>query len=84
MYLDDNVLPLIIASFILIGFTGLEWWRWYFDIPTTFPILLTGIALSLGTYYYRKLISCRKYDDKQENLRIITDQHSESHQKDIS
>lgn len=66
MILDNNVLPLIIALSILIGFAGFEWWRWYFDIPAFFPFLITGIAFSLGIYYYHKLTKPRKHKVTEE------------------
>jgi hypothetical protein len=77
--LDNDVLPLIIAPSIFIIFAGLEWWRWYLEIPTPIPLLLTIIALSLGVYCSYKLLGHKKNGDRQKDLRTTINQHPELH-----
>ena len=77
--LDNDVLPLIIAPSIFVIFAGLEWWRWYLEIPTPIPLLLTAIALGLGAYCFYKLFGHKKREDLQRNLQAALNRHSELH-----
>ncbi|MBL8499003.1 MAG: hypothetical protein LZF64_05300 [Nitrosomonas sp.] len=77
--LDNDVLPLIIAPSIFMIFAGLEWWRWYLEIPTPIPLLLTIFALGLGIYCSYKLLGHRKNENKQQDLPSTIDQHPELH-----
>ncbi len=77
--LDNDVLPLIIAPSIFLIFAGLEWWRWYLEIPTPIPLLLTIIALSLGVYCSHKLLGYKRNENRQKNLRTSINQHPELH-----
>ncbi|MXS83051.1 hypothetical protein ABD07_08045 [Nitrosomonas oligotropha] len=77
--LDNDVLPLIIAPSIFLIFAGLEWWRWYLEIPTPIPLLLTIIALGLGVYCSYKLLGHKRNESKQKDLRAGINQHPELH-----
>ncbi len=77
--LDNDVLPLIIAPSIFLIFAGLEWWRWYLEIPTPIPLLLTIIALSVGVYCSYKLLGHKKNESRQKDLRTSINQHPELH-----
>ena len=77
--LDNDVLPLIIAPSIFIVFAGLKWWRWYLEIPTPIPLLLTVIALFLGAYCFYKLFGHKKKEDLQKNLQATLNRHPELH-----
>lgn len=77
--LDNDVLPLIIAPSIFIIFAGLEWWRWYLEIPTPIPLLLTIIALGLGTYCFYKLFGHKKREELQKDLQATLNRHPELH-----
>ena len=77
--LDNDVLPLIIAPSIFLIFAGLEWWRWYLEIPTPIPLLLTIIALGLGVYCSYKLLGHKKNESRQKDLRTSINQHPELH-----
>jgi hypothetical protein len=77
--LDNDVLPLIIAPSIFIIFAGLEWWRWYLEIPTPIPLLLTVIALGLGAYCFYKLFGHKRKEDLQKNLQAALNRHPELH-----
>lgn len=77
--LDNDVLPLIIAPSIFIIFAGLEWWRWYLEIPTPIPLLLTAIALGLGAYCFYKLLGYRRKEDLQKDLQSVLNRHPELH-----
>ncbi len=58
--IDIDILPLIIMPLVFLVFVGLEWWHWYKEIQTPFPILLTFIALGVSIYCYFKLTTHRK------------------------
>lgn len=77
--LDNDVLPLIIAPSIFLIFAGLEWWRWYLEIPTPIPLLLTIIALGVGVYCSYKLLGHKKNESRQKDLRTSINQHPELH-----
>ncbi|MDE2389314.1 MAG: hypothetical protein KGN35_09595 [Betaproteobacteria bacterium] len=77
--LDNDVLPLIIAPTIFIIFAGLEWWRWYLEIPTPIPLLLTIIAVGLGAYCFYKLLGYKKRGNLQKNLQTALNRHPELH-----
>ena len=77
--LDNDVLPLIIAPSIFLIFAGLEWWRWYLEIPTPIPLLLTIIALGLGVYCSYKLLEHKKNGSRQKDLRTSINRHPELH-----
>ncbi len=77
--LDNDVLPLIIAPTIFIIFAGLEWWRWYLEIPTPVPLLLTIIALGLGAYCFYKLFGHKKRENQPKDLRATLNRHPELH-----
>ena len=77
--LDNDVLPLIIAPSIFVIFAGMEWWRWYLEIPTPIPLLLTIIALGLGVYCSYKLLGHKRNESKQKDLRTSINQHPELH-----
>lgn len=77
--LDSDVLPLIIAPSIFMIFAGLEWWRWYLEIPTPIPLLLTVFALGLGVYCSHKLFEHKKHENRQKDLRSHINRHPELH-----
>lgn len=77
--LDNDVLPLIIAPSIFIIFAGLEWWRWYLEIPTPIPLLLTIIALGLGAYCFHKLFGHKKHENRQKDFQTHINRHPELH-----
>ena len=84
MILDNDVLPLIIAPSIFMAFTGLEWWRWYLEIPSPSPIFLTVIAIGLGLYCSYKLMGYKKHNDEWKTLQTPANRHSELRQENIS
>ena len=77
--LDNDILPLIIAPSIFIIFAGLEWWRWYLEIPTPIPLLLTVTALGLGAYCAYKLFGHKKREDLQKDLQTTLNRRPELH-----
>lgn len=84
MILDSDVLPLIIAPSIFMIFAGLEWWRWYLEIPSPSPIFLTVIAIGLGLYCSYKLMGYKKHEDERKTPQTPADPHSELRQEKIS
>lgn len=67
--LDEDVTLYLIMPIFTIVITGLEWWRWYKEIPPT-PVIWTFIAVGLTGYSFYKLLGYRK---RIRNLKLGRD-----------